>query len=161
MKSIYDISQEWLLVMEEIEDNGGEITSDLETKLEINEQNLTDKATAYAVMIERYKSESQMIDEEIKRLQAMSKIKKNAADRLKSNLANTLNFMTVEKLDLGSFKLSWRRSKQLEILDEEQVDEEFRVHSWRVDKKRIKEEIEAGAHIPWATIVENKNLQIR
>ena len=161
MKSIFDITQDWIAVMSEIEENEGEITEDLEYKLEINESNLNEKAEAYTVMIEKYKSEADQIDNEIKRLQSLSKVKKNSAERLKQRLSDALEFMQVDKLDLGSFKIGWRKSTRLEILDNEQVEEEFRVHSWEPDKKRIAEELKSGARIAWAELQTHNNLQIK
>ena len=46
-KSIFDIDRELLDIFEELEENGGELTPEIEEKLKLNEEEITSKVKNY------------------------------------------------------------------------------------------------------------------
>ena len=65
-----------------------------------------------------------------------------------------------EKLDAGTFSLSYRKSTQVKVDDDFYNKDYMRVKE-EVDKAKIKADLLAGAEIAGACLVENKNLQVK
>lgn len=65
-----------------------------------------------------------------------------------------------EKLDAGTFTLSYRKSTQVKVNDDFDNKDYMRVKT-EVDKAKIKADLLAGVVIAGACLVENKNLQVR
>ena len=52
-KSIFDIDRELLDIFEELEENGGELTPEIEEKLQLNSQEITRKVKSYVAYINK------------------------------------------------------------------------------------------------------------
>ena len=73
MKNLFNIDAELYEVYNEIENNGGEMTPELEATLEIAESERLTKGEGYVYVIKQLRSQSDMIKSEIKRLQELAK----------------------------------------------------------------------------------------
>ena len=162
-QSIYLIQNEYQLLINQVIENEGEITSDLETALTINKEQLEQKGINYAYVIKSLDSDCEAIDLELKRLQQLKKVRTNLAERLKDTISNAMNLYEVEKIETPLIKLSFRNSESVEITNESQLDACFIVTKTvsSPDKKAIKDAIKNGVFVEGATISYNKNLQIR
>ena len=140
-----------------------ELTPELEAMLVINQEKLQTKAGNYAKVIANIQSDSDAIDQEIKRLKAMKESKDRAVTRLKDSLREAMLVSAIEKIDSPLFKLSLRRSESVEVDIVETLPAEF-INIKNVvtaDKVAIKEAIKRGENITGARIIENFNLQIK
>lgn len=161
--NIYAIQNEYQLLINEIIEAEGEITSEIETALTINKEQLQSKAVDYSYVIKQLDSDCEQIDAELKRLQQLKKVRTNLAERLKDTISNAMNLYEVEKIETPLIKLSFRNSESVEITNEKQLDACFIVTKTvsTPDKKAIKDAIKNGVLVEGATISYNKNLQIR
>lgn len=161
MANLYEITREaqelaFLLETEEL-------TPELEAMLVINQEQLQTKAVNYAKVIVNIQSDSDAIDQEIKRLKAMKESKDRAVTRLKDALREAMLISAIEKIDSPLFKLSLRRSESVEVDIVETLPAEF-INIKNVvtaDKVAIKEAIKRGENIIGARLIENFNLQIK
>lgn len=162
-QSIYQIKNEYQLIISEIINNEGEITPELETALTINKEQLQSKAVDYSYVIKQLDSDCEQIDAELKRLQQLKKVRTNLAERLKNTISDAMNLYEVEKIETPLIKLSFRNSESVEITNESQLDACFIVTKTVTspDKKAIKDAIKSGVLVEGATISYNKNLQIK
>jgi len=162
-QSIYQIQNEYQLIISEIINNEGEITPELETALTINKEQLQSKAVDYSYVIKSLDSDCEQIDAELKRLQQLKKVRTNLAERLKNTISDAMNLYEVEKIETPLIKLSFRNSESVEITNESQLDACFIVTKTVTspDKKAIKDAIKNGVLVEGATISYNKNLQIK
>ena len=162
-QSIYQIKNEYQLIISEIINNEGEITPEIETALTINKEQLQSKAVDYSYVIKQLDSDCEQIDAELKRLQQLKKVRTNLAERLKNTISDAMNLYEVEKIETPLIKLSFRNSESVEITNESQLDACFIVTKTVLtpDKKAIKDAIKNGVLVCGATISYNKNLQIR
>ena len=162
-KSIYEIEVKHLQLAEILEENGGELTLELEEELAINEADLQTKGVAYSFVIKDIKATVNQIDEEIKRLAEMKKSKNKAIERLENSLSTAMQIFGVEKIETPIVKISFRNSESVEITNESQLDEKFTITKTTVspDKVAIKTAIKNGEFVEGAVIVYNKNLQIK
>ena len=90
-KSLYNINNEYLDLISQVENLEGELTTELENALTINKSELEVKSIAYMEVIKQRESLNTRIDEEIKRLQALKKLNDNLVQRLKNNLLNAVS----------------------------------------------------------------------
>lgn len=161
MISIYKISNYFTQIMNEIESNGGEITPEIDAQLQIAEKDLVVKAENYINVIKTLDGQTDLIDTEIKRLQAMKKANNNLVDRLKSNIHYAMNTFEINELIAGLNKISFRKSEAVNILDENAIPPQFYVLEKKIQKADIKKAIKEGSIIPGAELVQNKNIQIK
>jgi hypothetical protein len=161
--NIYQIQNEYQLLINQVIDADGELSPEVMEALQINEQQLQSKAIDYSYVIKQLDSDCEAIDAELKRLQQLKKVRTNLADRLKDTISNAMNLYEVEKIETPLIKLSFRNSESVEITNESQLDACFIVTKTvsTPDKKAIKDAIKSGAFVQGATISYNKNLQIK
>ena len=76
-KSIFDIDRELYALYDEIEEAGGEITPEMEEKLELNGQEMTNKVRSITNFINKLKADIIAIKSETDRLAKLKKCKEN------------------------------------------------------------------------------------
>jgi hypothetical protein len=159
MKNLFNIDAELYEVYNEIENNGGEMTPELEATLEITEAERLTKGEGYVYVIKQLRSQSDMIKSEIKRLQEIEKRYQNSADKL----ANTLLQSVVAhgQIKTALVTISSRKSKSVSITDESLLQAEYLRIKTEPNKTAIKEALESGQEVQGALIVENYSLNIR
>ncbi len=140
-----------------------ELTPELEAMLVINQQELSDKSMNYAKVIRNLESDSDAIDNEIKRLKGMKEAKDRAIDRMKEAVREAMLSAGIDKIESSLFKLFLRRSESVEVINIDQLPESLVVVKKTVsaDKVKIKEAIKNGIPVEGAVLVENFNLQIK
>ena len=139
----------------------GELTPELEQALIITESNLQEKAINYGYVIKNFESEVDIIDEEIKRLNALKKSRVNTVEKLKTNISNAMQLFGILEVKAPTFKMNFRKSESVEIyegLSNEYITEKI---SYQPDKIAIKNAIKEGKTVNGAGIIINYNLQIK
>ena len=162
-QSIYQITNEHQLIINQIIELDGELTPELETALTINKADLETKGVNYAFFIKEIR------DRKLARKNYLDKLKKDndIDDKIENELINRLSLamqlFEVEKIETPLIKLSFRNSESVEITNESQLDACFIVTKTvsTPDKKAIKDAIKSGVLVCGATISYNKNLQIK
>ena len=86
MNNIFGISQELEDIFYQIEENGGEITPELEERLAITEDKLHDKLDSYRRVYSKFMSDAKTCKEEETRIAKLRKTKENQAERLKDTM---------------------------------------------------------------------------
>ena len=157
--NLYNIKSEYLNIAAQLTE--GELTPELEQALMITESNLQEKAINYGYVIKSFESEVDIIDEEIKRLNALKKARVNAVDKLKNNISDAMQLFGILEVKAPTFKMNFRKSESVEIYDG--LDKEFLVEkvSYQPDKIAIKNAIKEGKTVNGASIITNFNLQIK
>ena len=84
--NIFNISQELEDIFYQIEENGGEITPELEERLAITEDKLHDKLDSYRRVYSKFMSDAKTCKEEETRIAKLRKTKENQAEKLKDTM---------------------------------------------------------------------------
>jgi hypothetical protein len=157
--NLYNIKNEYLAIAQELTE--GECTPELEQALIITQENLQEKAINYGYVIKNFESEVDIIEEEIKRLNALKKARINAVDKLKNNISDAMQLFGILEVKAPTFKMNFRKSESVEIF--EGLDNEFITEkvSYQPDKIAIKNAIKEGRTVNGAALVTNFNLQIK
>jgi len=122
-----------------------------------------DKYQNITWLIANKQSEIDACKKEIDRLIDKMNTRKDLVDKLKEFLWDSLLSSWIEKLTVWSFNLSFRPSTSTEILDLNLIPKEYVKIETKInpDKKEIKKAIESWIEVPWAYLVNKKNLQIK
>ena len=159
--SIFQIAAEYKQLENLLLENGGEITPEIEAALAINEANLATKAENYALLIRKHEGMQDVIDAEIKRLTQMKKSSQNLTTRLKDALAFGMHTCECDKMEVGTFKIGFRKSTSVVIDEENAIPAEYVKVSTTIDKKGISDALKSGAIISGAHLETKQNINIR
>ena len=119
--NIYEISQALLDIYNELEENSGELTEELEKALTITQADFKQKVRDYVSVIKQIDLDITGIDQEVKRLKAYKESKSKAKDRLSSILVNAIDMFGEHTksggayVDLGDEKISVRNTTKVEV----------------------------------------------
>jgi len=159
--TLYDIKNEYLELVNEIEELEGELTPELEYKLKINQSELSNKAIAYHSVILSKEAFNTTIDNEIKRLQSLKKQNNNVIDRLKNSLVSAIELYGDIKIGTNTFSL--RKSERVEVKDVNLLPKEFKTVkvTEQANKVEIKKALKLGQKIKNVYLREVFNLKIK
>jgi hypothetical protein len=161
--TIYNIEQSYNQLAEELIENGGELTPSLEEALAITEEQLQNKSVAYSFVIKQMDADVDIIDAEIKRLQAAKKQREKASDYLKERIKHAMDLFQIEEIKTPLVKINFRKSETVEVEDVNALPNVYKnvkvVET--ADKAMIKEAIKNGANIAGCSIATHRNLQIK
>jgi hypothetical protein len=160
---LYTIQQEYISLAEQIIDAGGEVSEELSDALEINKEQLEHKGQCYGFIVKQLESEVDVIDAEIKRLEALKKSRNKTIDKLKDTVSKAMQLYEITEIKTPTLKISFRKSESVEIEDISLIDSKFKTEKVEVsvDKKALKEAIKNNEFVLGASLKENQNLQIK
>lgn len=121
MANIYNIQQSLFSIFDELEENGGELTPELEEQLNITQEQFKSKIKDYSNVIKMLESDIAAIKEEKARLSDLQKSKEKSIERLKKIMVEAIeNFGDTTKtggkyVDYGTGKVSVRNSQAIEV----------------------------------------------
>ena len=161
--NLFNITTEYKQLEAALIENEGELTPELETALQINQDQLQAKGISYGYVIKSIEAESDIIDAEIKRLTQLKKVRDNAAERLKTTLKQAMEMYGVLELKTPTLKISFRKSESVEIIDMDLLDKKYitKKITEMPNKTEIKEALKRGEVIEGAELRTNNNLQIK
>jgi hypothetical protein len=159
--TLYDIKKEYLELIQEVEEMEGELTPETEYRLNINQNELQNKAIAYHSYILSKDSFNMQIDSEIKRLQALKKKNNNLIENLKSRLIGAIQ--TFGEFTVGTNTFGLRKSERVEVEDINLLPKEYKTIkvTEQADKIAIKKALKLGESIKNVYIVKQYNLKIK
>lgn len=129
MANIYNIQNELLDIFNEIEENEGELTPELEEQLNITQEEFRDKIKSYSNVVKMLENDIIDIKAEKARLNDLQKSKEKTVERLKKIMINAVELFgdTTKSgskyIDFGTGKVSIRNTQVVEV--EEDVTDRF------------------------------------
>ena len=129
MSNIYNIKQELLNIFNELEENGGELTPELEEQLNITQEEFRDKIKSYSNAVKMLENDIIDIKAEKARLNDLQKSKEKTIERLKKIMIDAVelfgdtNKSGSKYLDYGTGKVSIRNTQVVEV--EEDITDRF------------------------------------
>jgi hypothetical protein len=161
--NIFNIQSEYQLLVNELIENGGEITPEIELALQINKDNFHSKSENFAYVTKQFDAEMDIIDNEIKRLQQAKKSREKTIQRLKDTIELAMLTFDIDKIETPLIKISFRKSESVEVSDVNELPNEFKTIKLTetADKLKIKDALKSGMFISGCSIKSNRNLQIK
>ena len=161
--NIFNIQSEYQQLVNQLIENGGEITPEIELALQINKDNFHSKSENYGYITKQFDGEMDIIDNEIKRLQQAKKTREKTIERLKDTIELAMLTFDIDKIETPLIKISFRKSESVEVSDVNELPNEFKVIKLTetADKLKIKDALKSGMFIEGCSIKTNRNLQIK
>lgn len=165
--NLFELTTEYVQLLELAEDPDvdPEVLSDT---MEGLTGEIEDKADGYAYVINTIKGDIDVIDTEIKRLQARKKTLSNSVESIKNNLYNAM--LAIGKRNLKTAKHSFTIAKNggkipvvyAPVIEIEKIPAEFVKVEWDVDKDAVREYLESGNELDFARLGERgESLRIK
>lgn len=163
MKNIYEIQQDYLSILQKLDETEGEVTEEIDELLKINQEELQVKAINYAKYVKNIEDNSSAIKGEITRLQELKKKNDSKVERLKGIISSAMKLYDTDKISNETMSLSVTKSTAVIINDNNALGQEYirRKTTLEPDKKLIKEALKNGEEVKGAELVINHNLQIK
>ncbi len=153
MNTLFKISDDYINILRELEDNGGELTPELDELLKINEGQLEQKCLAYDSIIKLLQTQEELANKEIERINKFKEIKVKQIEKLEANLLQALLLfgkedklspkeqeagkIPVKRLEFGTLRLSTRRSVSTVIENESVIDDKYKYSKLIVTKLSV------------------------
>lgn len=166
-KKLYEIEAELLAVFNELEENEGELTLELEEQLKISREELQEKLIGYAKYIANKTSDIDAREKEIERLSKKNKTDQKHVDFLLERMKISMKQFGEKKIKTPLFNISISESKYVDILNEEGIPVDYlntpTPPKPTPDKNKIKKYLEdlPGKATDWAKISEREKLSIK
>lgn len=128
MSSLFSISNDLEEIFYLLEENGGELTPELEERLALTQDNFKEKVGNYIKAIQALDSDTNECKQEVDRIKKLSDSKKKNKEKLSKALIDAIinygdtNNKGIKLVDLGTVKAQIRESKAIE-LDEVLIQE--------------------------------------
>jgi hypothetical protein len=167
MTSFYEIQNDLALLLEEIEQQGGEINEEQEQRLDALNLSRDDKLSNWCRYLENMKLTELALSAAIDDLREKKQRAQKMHERSKEQLSRLLGADTQRvgyKWSDGVRTLSWRKSTRcIPMIPLEQMREAFvRVRETRdFNREYATQFIKENGEIPEAVLVEGMNLQIK
>ena len=113
--NLYELTAEQARIEDLLEENGGEITPEIEEALTLTAEALPKKVDGYGVLIRQFAAAEAACDAEIKRLQALKKTAVNAQKSMKDRILYAMQTFGFDKLAGETTKFSTRSSKAVDV----------------------------------------------
>lgn len=154
MANLYEIDEQ---IMQCIDEDTGEIL-DIE-KLNQLQMQQEQKVESLALWYKNLLSDAAALKAEKENFTAREKSAKNRAESIKAYLSDFLNG---EKFETKKAKITFRKSEQVDIVDQSAIDDDYLTYKEpSPNKAKIKEALKSGIQLKGVQLVEKKNIQIK
>ena len=164
MATLYELTNDWLMLMEMAEDPDIEEDVFMDT-LEGIEGEIEIKADGYAKVIKQLEHDAEACDAEAKRFTEKKKFIENKIDRMKKSLQRVMELTgkTKFKTELFSFNIQNNPASVVVEADIKDIPEKYlKPADPTVDKKLLKEDLKAGVELDGvAHLVQTRGLRIK
>lgn len=161
--SLYEIAREYLEAFDhlEIDEETGEILNF--ESVDALAGTFEEKAESVACYIKNLDAFAGDLKAEEANLAERRKSAEKRVENMKKYLTSCLDAVGRDKVETAKVRVSFRKSVSVSIDDEQALPADFVVEtvSTKPDKTAIKKAIQAGQEIAGASLVENRNIQIK
>jgi hypothetical protein len=159
--TLYNIKENYLVLMDEIEASEGVLSEEQETALDINKSELEGKSVAYLEVIRSSEAFVSTIDDEIKRLTALKKRHGNLIDKLKGSLLSAVTLFG--EFTVGTLTFGKRKSESVIVEDINGLHSKFKTTkiTESANKAELKKALKAGEKIEGVYVQTNYSLQTK
>ena len=161
--NLYELTQDFKYIqgLEFSEENEEQ---EIEQVKAIIKQEIENKGTGIIAVIKNTESDIETLTSEIKRLQALKKVKENKNERLKKYTKECLMETNINKVLTPLGNISIRKTPpSVEVIEENNIPEEFIKEeiSYKIDKKAILKQLKEGASVSGVILKTDTTLSIR
>lgn len=159
MTNLYELSKTVEQVIMEVIDAEGELSTDLEKRLEEVSLDFKSKSSNIGKWVLNIDANAEAIDTEIARLMKRAQVQQNLKKRLKDYLKFCMENAGLRKLDLGTLTISIAKNPpSVEVENEAALPGKFIriVQTQSVDKKLLLSVLKSGEKVEGARLVTDR-----
>jgi len=171
-KSLNDILNEYQIIENELISSDGEISEELENKLNLHEKELGDKLDGYEHFVRYLKGKIEYLKNMENHFSQRRKVLENSIKRCKNSMTSSLLITGKNKIQTSDFNFSLGKSKKwsvnIDLLDEEEklslIEKDLAENSFQIKLSDIKSEYSSidSDDIPeWIIIEESDFIKVR
>lgn len=163
--TLYELTNDYLRLLEMAQDPDVDEQA-LKDTMEALDGEIEAKADGYAIVLKELTSKEQLLDDEIKRLQARKKTIQNNEKNIKVNLEDAMRMTGKTKFKTERFSFGIQKNPpSVELVDDLDLslipDDYLTYAEPTVNKKAVLETLKAGVELGWATIKQTEGVRIR
>lgn len=117
-RSLFQLTADMAALEDQLYENGGELTPEIESMLVATEEALTAKADGYNMLLRKFKAEEAMCDTEAKYWAGKKKVVQNAQKRIREHINDVMTYGGINKIEGEHCKISRRETQALEVNEE-------------------------------------------
>ena len=120
------------------------------------------KAENTVKVIRNFEADIQALRDEEKRLADKRRSLEKKKEDLKEYLYFNMERLKVRKVNAGIFDINIQKNPQsIKILDEATIPDKYKIASYKLDKKTLKDDIKDGLEIEGVSLVQTEGIRIR
>ena len=120
------------------------------------------KAENTVKVIRNFEADIQALRDEEKRLADKRRSLEKKKEDLKEYLYFNMERLNLRKINAGIFDINIQKNPQsIKIIDDATIPEKYKIASYRIDKKTLKDDIKNGVEIEGAQLVQTEGIRIR
>ena len=161
--TLYQLDEALLSVLNTLEQNGGELTPEMEAILSLDGKAFESKAAGYLHLIATFEADVEFCAKEAARITARKKTLEGNIARMKERLAHAVELRGGKGVRVETYALSSRWHESVEITDEEKLPVAFtkEVRERVPVKDAIKAALQLGHVVTGAQLKKKISLTIR
>ena len=160
MSSLVNIHQDYLRIMGQLEESGGELTESMALELIKNLNESLDKVSNYCLVLDSLENEIAFSKAKIKEANEYVAKVELAKQKLEAIALGVVNSRGSKLIGVGGRWINKRKSNSLVVLDESLVPAIYMKVTTSIDRAEIKNDIlKKGEVVPGCEIKENESLQ--
>lgn len=140
--NLYDLSDQFAELDACFEENGGELTPELEARLEALQGTREQKIDGLCYVIRNRQARAEARKAEAERFSKLAKVDQNTADRLKRYLLGWLQFMGTKRVETDTFVVREQTNGRPTVIvgiEDEDLPEQFRLQEWKANVAALRE----------------------
>ena len=160
--SLMELVHEFQGVQAAVVESEGELTPELERRLEVNSQMLLQKVDGYAHIDEQLEMQADYFKAKAKRFAEIGERFRSARERLRDRVKQAMVEMGKDEVKGHEFRYKLQNCKQSLEIDPSLVPEQFKmiVTTTAIDKEKIRAALTDGLDVPGARLEGGKALRI-
>lgn len=159
--TLYQLAEEYQTALDaiQIDEETGEVIG-FEKVMAIEDQ-YDQKAVNCALFLKSLEAEARAIKEERAALDQRAKQAQKKLDRIRAYIASCMQMAGKEKIEDPRVRLSFRKSKKVQVLNESLLPARLLRIKAEPDKTAIAQELKAGQNVPGAELRNSLSLQVK
>lgn len=139
-----------------------EESEDIKKALDVISDEFDVKAENIVKVIRNMEADEKALRDEEIRLADKRKSIGNKKENLKEYLFSSMRAIGKPKMKAGIFNINIQKNPQsIKIIDENIIPDKYKIVSYKLDKKQLKEDIKDGLKIEGAELVQTEGIRIR
>ena len=163
--SLYELSVQLAIVQDEIVNDEGVISPELEAELDRLLPAITDRASNLGRWLRNIDGNIESVESEITRLKKRKEVNDHLKDRLKAYLKDSMEKAGMDKIDTGIMVLAIQKNPtSVELIDETVIPAAYKdviPEQYVISKKRILEALKTGEEVKGAVLRQGTHLRLR